>query len=505
MLRLVKSLFHSIVTAIQHDSELERVLATNPRLRRFLARRFSSEPSGLWLTIGTGISLLLLFFFFLVVEDLLSRDPLIEADLRIVSLIQLFRVPSLDRAMILITYLGNWQVVLVGSALFIAYLAVLRRWSWIAALCISVLGAQLVVWAVKSLFQRPRPDLTNALVPAHGPSFPSGHAFVAFAFYGLLAWFAIEASTSRWLKAVIGMVALVVVAILGFSRIYVGVHWPSDVLASYALGAAWLTAVATIFGVHRRRSNHSELPKPYVGTHFLAALLFATWFVFTGAFYLVHPIAIGQHAAPPTVVLPEANFPNNLIAAGPQFSEDIVGKAIEPINVIIVGSEHDVLRAFDEAGWKPTDPIAFGTAWRLFVAEVLDQPYDRAPGTPTFWRGRPNERGFEKPTATNSARERHHLHIWATEFIEAGRPVWVGTVHLDRSVTALVGITLPIHQIDPAIDRERDTLATDFLGSGCLEHSGIARVTDPMMGENTLNNPFFTDGKALFLSLRCPP
>lgn len=504
MFRLLKSVSRSVASAIRHDPEVERFGADHPRLVRFLSARFGSDPFGLRLTIGIALTITFLFLFLSVVQDLIARDPLVEADLRVASAVQIFRDPVLDRLMIIVTYLGNWQVVVSGAVLVIVYLAVLRRGFLIATLLISMIGGELIVWALKDVFLRPRPDQINALVPAAGPSFPSGHTLVAFAFYGLLAWFVIVASRSRWMKSLVSVVALAGIIVLGFSRVYVGAHWPSDVLASLTLGAAWLAAVITGAMVFGERTRQTNPPALTTRTRALAASLLAIWLAFVGTFEYLQPTAKAPQRLPPAIALSAAAFPQNLFATIPRFSEDIVGKPMEPINVILVGSEGDVSKAFEQAGWAPTDGISWGSSWRLLSAVLLNRPYDRAPGTPSFWRGEPNEHAFEKPTAADTARERHHLHLWATEFLDAGEPVWVGTVHRDKSDRAAFGITLPIHEIDPAIDREREIVGADLARATCFERSEDAKVTDPMLGQNASKSPFFTDGRALLVFLKCP-
>jgi hypothetical protein len=206
---------------------------------------------------------------------------------------------------------------------------------------------------------------------------------------------------------------------------------------------------------------------------------------------------------PAIVALSESDFPKNLFTLVPRLSEDIIGAPMEPINIILVGNEDAVLKAFERAGWEPTDRIGFGTTWRLLLAELSNRPYRRAPGIPTFWRGRPNEQGFQKPTPMDTVRERHHLHLWDTPFRVADDPVWVATVHLDKMAVTATGIRLPIHEIDPAIDRERELLKVDFPQTHCVKRDYETVVTDPMLGNNAIGSAFFTDGKGLVVFLKC--
>jgi membrane-associated phospholipid phosphatase len=90
---------------------------------------------------------------------------------------------------------------------------------------------------------RARPDQLTALVLAAGLSFPSGHVFSAFAFYGFIALLALRTSLPRGTKLIIAVGAVLLILIVAISRVYVGAHWPSDVLGSILLGPAWLSVI----------------------------------------------------------------------------------------------------------------------------------------------------------------------------------------------------------------------------------------------------------------------
>ena len=296
-------------------------------------------------------------FFFSVVEDLIANDALVLADLRVTSLVQLDRTPHLNKVMLFLTYLGNWQIVAAGASLLALYLALTRQWIWVPALFISIGGGEILVWIGKAGFARPRPDLINALIPAQGLSFPRGHAFVAISFYGSAAWFAIDRTKNWTAKAAIAAAVVITILAIAFSRIYLGVHWPSDVLASFALGAAWLAAIITFFTVVGVPAPGATSRRARSLFGMLASVFFVAWVSFIGFFYYTHPLVnrIPQDKAP--AELPASNFPDVMFAKAPRFSEDIIGKPIEPINVIVVGSEAEVSRAFAEAGWEPTDKL----------------------------------------------------------------------------------------------------------------------------------------------------
>jgi undecaprenyl-diphosphatase len=483
-----------------------RLLAAHPRLARFISNRLNPrEPFGLRLTIGVALGWIFLSLFFGVLRALLEHEPLVLADLRVLSLVQIFRSPSLDRVMLFITYLGNWQIVGSGIVLLNVYLFLWRRYYWLAAVNVSWLGGEAFVWASKTLVGRARPDLITALIPAHGPSFPSGHAFVAFSFYGLVAWFVVVSARTRWWKLLISIVAVLVMLAIGFSRIYLGVHWPTDVLASLAAGAAWLTIIITALTVSPAPGVTSISSWPYTRLgRIVDGILLVAWVAIVASFYETHPLrAPTGKAQQEPVTLQEGDVPTTLFSYVPRSSEDILGRPEEPINVILIGSDEDLRRGFQEAGWLPADPITIASSWRLLIAELFGRPDPRAPGLPVFWDARPNPFSFERPTPANTAQERHHLHLWNTRFSVGGRPVWLGTVHLDKKGELTPGVPIPIHEIDPAIDKERDGLGSSLASTSCVDHIRDVSVTEPMLGQNALRSPFFTDGKAIVVNLNC--
>ncbi|MDO8914612.1 MAG: phosphatase PAP2 family protein [Coriobacteriia bacterium] len=169
-------------------------------------------------------------------------DAAIDAALRTVA------SPALMRVMWLATVSGDAAVMTVWTAL-----AVVLLWAWgrrrqAVVLAVMMSVEPLLVSALKQAFSRPRPPLADMLVaPPSGLSFPSGHATAALLFYGLLALFALLGDASGRRKASMVAGALGAAFLVGVSRVYLGVHFPSDVVAGWlvagvliALGGSWL-------------------------------------------------------------------------------------------------------------------------------------------------------------------------------------------------------------------------------------------------------------------------
>ncbi len=505
MFKLLKSVIKSIGKAIHTDPEVEALAERHPKLFGFIKHRLSPDKRfGLHLTVGVISTLIFIFLFFSLVEDLVSQDATVMADLRIINLLQLFRTPLFTKIMLYFTYLGNWQVVLFGVLCFGALFALSKRWKYAWALLISTAGAEAFVWIVKNIIQRPRPLLVNALIKQTGYSFPSGHALVTFAFYGLLTYIAWREYRSKIIRISSLTLGIAVIAIIGFSRIYLGVHYPSDVLASYAAGAAWLSVIITALEI-RRKSEHE---KPMVLSHksLIAAtgfvLLKILWIIFTLYFFNAHPLA--PHGVPVEnqMTISEKDIPEGFFSNLSRTSEDLIGKPIEPINIIVIGSKEQLDNTFQKASWYPIDQISVRSTWLLLKESILNGPYPQAPATPSFWNAEPDPFAYEQPTSANTVRERHHIHFWNTPFIIGNQSIWFATASYDKNVKLQTSFVFVTHEIDPNVDKEREKVKDDLNNTGNVAKIEEVQIVEPTLGSNSAGSSFFTDGKAYVIFLK---
>ena len=480
------------------NSAFAKYLQTSfPRLFEFLSAL--PPQSRIPLAFGIVVAIIGWISFFGVVQDYLSGDPLVRADLRVMYLVQSLREPAYTSPMVFLTYLGNWQVIVAGCILFASLMYISRQWWWLAAFTTSILGDQLLSQGLKLLFHRARPAAENALLPASGGSFPSGHMLIAFAFYGFVTCYAVTHIRAWWLRILLVFGVLLMIAGIGFSRIYVGVHWPSDVIASAALGPAWVATVLTVFGiVWRSPVEATTRPLP----PWAVAACLAAWFTIACAVDLSHPLIPHIALQKQIVSLHETDFDAQLFDHIPRFTEDFAGNHTEPLNVILVGTETDLQKAFTLADWKAADPVSITSELTLIFAELRNTADPTAPGLPVFLDGLPNDKTFEQSTNQHSVRERYHLHLWSTNVTDDGVPVWVGTVHLDTSATLYKGLTY--HKIDPNVDSARTSLSNDLTRSNCVSAKYVVHITDIKEGHNTFQNAFYTDGNAVRFLLKCP-
>ena len=151
--------------------------------------------------------------------------------------------PSLTPWMKLLTEIGAPRTDIPLCALIAALLWWQKQRRQAALLLSSMLGAGLLVTALKLHFKRTRPDLPWSIGHEHTYSFPSGHSVMAVVLYGTLLYLLMRSLGLWWQRTLASAVALALALAIGYSRVYLGAHFPSDVAAGYFCGSIWLAAI----------------------------------------------------------------------------------------------------------------------------------------------------------------------------------------------------------------------------------------------------------------------
>jgi undecaprenyl-diphosphatase len=246
----------------------DQLAATRPA--RWIRHRFPTQvawgrrrldpatPAGLALTTTVALAALLAWTFGGLTQDVAAGDDVARLDPRVHALAVTHRSGWLTAVTANITWLGsNW---LLLPVLLVATVVLLRRRDRRAAVAVWVayLGSIALYVLVKPVVDRPRPPVADLIGHATGPSFPSGHATQALAAWVVLA-VVLTAGRSVRVRAAALAGAAVVVLLVGASRVYLGAHWLTDVLAGYALAATWL-AVLVALALRRARPDSGQRP-----------------------------------------------------------------------------------------------------------------------------------------------------------------------------------------------------------------------------------------------------
>jgi len=226
------------------------------RLHRFAAARFSpQEQFGLHLTLGVLALLLAMAGFARLAEDVVNGAPITDLDLRLANWLHLHAHAS----MVLRTFLMG--VTQLHSTPGMLGLTALAGWwlvrhdarHWMLTLIAAVPGGMLLNVAMKHTFERTRPHFDEPILTLTTYSFPSGHTVAATLFYGLLACYITRHAHSWGARVAIVLAACAMVLLVAGSRLYLGAHYLSDVLAGMLEGCAWLAVCVTGTATLRRR------------------------------------------------------------------------------------------------------------------------------------------------------------------------------------------------------------------------------------------------------------
>lgn len=181
--------------------------------------------------------------------NLQNNGPIIQADVPVSNAVHQMALqssPLIKNVMISGFYIGEQVIVVIGGLLFL-YFIFYRQWPELCMIVIAWAGEGALWIVLSQAYNRPRPEFA---VPVWhqmtSPGFPSGHSISAVMCYGLLAYLLMPAIRASFWKVVVIVAAILIILFVGTSRIFVGDHYLSDVLAGYALGIAWCGFVYTL-------------------------------------------------------------------------------------------------------------------------------------------------------------------------------------------------------------------------------------------------------------------
>ena len=244
--------------------EKSLALALNPRIRTLIGRhpqlvafiRDRLSPTGylgLHLTVGLAISAVFIWILSGITEDILTGDPFVMVDQWMVNQILYFRAPLVTHVMTIVTQFGGWKVITIGSILITIYLMVKKRMDQLLCFVAAILGGNFLFLILKIVIHRVRPISETSLINAAGWSFPSGHSVMSVIFYGMITYLSVRDLRSWRPSVFMATFAGFVIVLIGLSRIYLQIHYLSDVIAGFAGGLFWLTMCITGLEVYRKK------------------------------------------------------------------------------------------------------------------------------------------------------------------------------------------------------------------------------------------------------------
>ncbi|WP_117215752.1 phosphatase PAP2 family protein [Allorhizocola rhizosphaerae] len=225
-----------------------------------------ATTQALILAAGAATVFMLGSIFVEILDAVVDQDDLTVVDRPVVQWLAERRMPGLTSVQVAITDMGGiltMSILLLLTVTLVSFRA--RRWQPLLLTVVAVGGIQLLVYTIKVLIARDRPNPAGQLVAVGGFSFPSGHAAGSLVGFAMIAWLICTLTDRRNVWATAWLTALLMAVAVGASRVYLGVHYPSDVLGGWVLGMTWLATVAVAVRIWPTKPVGGGAPREPVG------------------------------------------------------------------------------------------------------------------------------------------------------------------------------------------------------------------------------------------------
>jgi len=389
------------------------------RVSQWIARNFDpAHPRSAGMLASALLLLITMPLFFWIVGEVAPGEPMVRADLAILNLFDSLRTPVGDKIMVFMTSLGDGIVVTAVTVAVAAYLFARKAWRRGTGFIIAMAGTALFVPLVKLMLHRSRPIELYAGADAY--SFPSGHATLTAVLFGICAVL-IAHDLNRWAKATIFTIAASFVITIGFSRVYLGAHWMSDVLAGLLFGTAMVSAFAFVFGpIHNEKIGRTTVAGIVVAT----LAIFGGWHIastFDKALLTYEPRSN-------TEVLTASGWRATGWQALPARRVELNGDQEEPLVIQYSGSLERFVHVAEGAGWQTPPKWSLTTAGGFVEGQT---PSDSLPILPRTQNGRQPDLVLIRKDPEEGG-GRWVLRLWPSryEILEGGglHPLYLGSV-----------------------------------------------------------------------------
>lgn len=258
--RLIGRLAHAWRRVIR-SAPMQAMRRRYPRLWTFFAARFArGEYLGLHLTIGLAISIASMWVFLSITEAVVQREAITRIDVAVLEWMRAHSTPAGTAFARAVSAMGAPRVIAALGLVGLVVLVIRQQWLLVEGWVVALIGGEALNAFLKRLIQRPRP-LHSTILSSQSWSFPSGHAMESLVAYGMLAYVLfVLFSWPRRRRIDIAFGATLLILLIGWSRVYLGVHYVSDVIGGFAAGVIWLATCISGMEVARRWSGLLEEP-----------------------------------------------------------------------------------------------------------------------------------------------------------------------------------------------------------------------------------------------------
>lgn len=410
--------------------------------------------------------------FFGILEDVVTGNPLVRADAAAFHFLRGLRSDVADRLMIAITELGDATVVVAITVAVLAWLAWRRAWHACGYWTLAVAGSAVFTAIIRLILHHPRP--IELYWGWEAFSFPSGHAAVTTTVYSFLTVLIAREIGGLWRLAILSIVAIWIFMI-AFSRLYLGAHWLSDVLAGVAFGVSW----SALLSIAYLRRNLPRVGARGLGT-VVGVVLVAVGGLHVRQNYTADAKRYAVQAPSRTISLSDwwkdgwMNLPARRV--------DLAGEYEEPLTFQWAGDLDDLERTLTSAGWHIPVPWSVHSvlAWVAPRPQIGDLPV-----LPRLQNGRLERLVMTQTLAASGVQGRMVIYIWRADASVrtasgAIKPLWIGTVLLERM--HMVAGLIPLLRDSRDMNEARNRLAAALADARLAYRADQGGATSPWDG-----------------------
>jgi len=477
------------------NKKVQRYIKNHPKKILFIKNRFNKDSFlGLPFTILFLLIIYVLIEYIWITDAILDKDLITQIDIRLSEFFYYFKDTRLINFFLWISYF--WSTLIVILIAIISSIILFIKWKkieivWLAT---SIWIATIVSSLSKIIIARPRPELT--VYHEISFSFPSFHATISVALYWFIIWLFLI-NTKKWKKKVNIIFIWIIIAFgVGFSRLYLNVHYLSDVIAWWFLWFLWLIFWITIvwYLKHIHKINNKQYFKKY--NNIISYILIFIWIIVGifnyNSYYKNISFTDNTEESYIDIISLDNLFKNNPKL---KFTETITWRSTEPINFIfIVKDKQEIENLFKISWWYEADKLWRASIKNMWKALFDNKKYETAPITPLYWNKEIQTYGFQKLTKQDTIKLRHHIRIWETDYKIWGYHIFVWSWIYDNWLKWWV-----THKIDPNLDKEREYIFNSLKKSELIKSERKIQLEEWFEWTNFSWDNFFTDGKAYVL------
>jgi len=480
------------------NKKVKKYIKNHPKKVLFIKNRFDKNSFlGLPFTILFLLIIYILIEYIWIIDTILDWGLITQIDIRLSEFFYYFKDTRLINFFLWISYFWSIRIVILISIITSIILFIKWKRIEILGLFTSIWVATITSSISKIIIARPRPEL--AVYYETSFSFPSFHATISVALYGFIIWLFLV-KVKKWKKRInIIFIWIIIAFLIWLSRLYLNVHYLSDVIAwwfVWFLGLLfWITIVWYL--KHINKNNKKKYFKKY--NNLISYILVWLWILFAifqyNSYY--NNISFTNNIKEKYISITNLN---NLFKNNPhlRFTETITGRSTEPINFIFLAKDKgDLLLLFKKSWWSEAAKL-----WRTAIKNMWEnlfdhKKYNNAPITPLYWNKKIQVFWFQQLPRKDTIKLRHHIRIWKTDYKLWDYHIFVWCWIYDDWLKW--GIT---HKISPNLDKEREYIFNSLEKSGLIKSEKKVQLEKWFEWTNFSWDSFFTDGKTYILKIR---